>query len=252
MLALMHFNMALVGLKYIAYYDQPSLDEVSTDSVEDTESVERDAPEPLVAASSYSSAKLWLERCKSWLTTKVRRAIWGDHVPQQVNAVISTTLCVADIPEALPGTDGPLPEFEDPSGRYVSIGRMRIVSQLIADVRFQFGAGREKMTTADRLARRHRTMRLIEEFIEERSKVDRAAGRAESLRRSDKQMLKMAIDFIVSASYVPSEWDVKEKMLHGSQAVADRFAEHERDYGSGGILGKLIHPWGGPTRFRSA
>lgn len=242
--------MALVGLKYIAYYGSHSVSEVSTESVEDMESVERDTIEPLVAASSFSALKLWLERCKSWVTSRARRALWGDYVPHEVNATISSTLCASELPEALPGVDGPLPEFEAGNGKYVSFGRMRIVSQIIADVRFQFGAGRDKMTTADRLTRRHRTIRLIEEFIEERRKADNAANRSESLRRSDKQMLRMAIDFIVSASYVPSEWDIKERMLLGSQAVSDRFAEHEREYGKGGIVGRLIHPWGGPAAFR--
>lgn len=226
------------------------LDGDYTDSEEDMESVEGDTIRPEVAAPSTSSTARWWQRCKSWVTTKVTRTIWGDQVPHVVNATIEDTLRVSSSPDALPGTDGPLPEFVPGNEAYVSLGRMRIVSQIIADVRFQFGVGRDKMTTADRLTRRHRAMRLIEDFIEERRQADVAARRAESLRRSDKQLLKMSIDFIVSASYVPTFMDINEKMLLGSQAAADRFDEHERNYGSGGIVGKLIHPWGGPAAYR--
>lgn len=225
-------------------------DDEYLDSVEDMESVDMDTIEPVVAVPEPSSIAIWWQRCKDWATTKARRAIWGDHVPQKVNAVIQSTLIASETPEALPGIDGPLPELTTGNEAYVGFGRMKIVAQLIADVRFQFGTGRDKMTTADRLTRRHRTMRLIEEFIEERRAADRAAGRSESLRRSDKQMLKMAIEFIVSSSYIPTEWDIGEKMCLASQAVADRFAAQERAYGTGGIIGRLIHPWGGPATFR--
>lgn len=207
---------------------------------------------PANAASSIvpGTTSWWWNRCKNWATSKARRAFWGDKVPIGVDMAVRQTLIVAETPELLPGTEGPLPEFATGNESYTARGRMRIVGQLIADLRFQFGSGREKMTQADRLTRRQRAIRLIEEYIEDRRKADEAAGRAESMRKCDQNTLRLSIEIIVSASYVPSIWDIEEREMLGSQAVADRFEAHERKYGSGGILGRLVHPWDGPTEFR--